>query len=148
MGSAKVTSEGEGTGVSQQLQKNKESEGVSIQPNHFVPSQKGPDVNKDLNTSLLAPSQKGVNIEKGPQLGTQDKGKDTIQLPPKPKMFQRRKKTIIAGSQGAHTVVQSLSSSLTEPLLNSAIDASPKWRSSPIPCQFLFQLHNLKFLQN
>ena len=34
VGSAKVTSEGEGTGVSQQLQKNKESEGVSNQPSH------------------------------------------------------------------------------------------------------------------
>ena len=94
-------------------------------PATLVPSQKGTNVNKDINTSLLAPSQKGVSIEKGPQPGTHDKEKDTSQLPPKPKMFQRRKKTTNEGSQGAHTVVQSLSSSLTEPLLNSVVDASP-----------------------
>ena len=40
VGRVKVVSEGEGTGVSQQLQKNKESEGVSNQASHSVPSQK------------------------------------------------------------------------------------------------------------
>ena len=58
-----------------------------------MPSQKGTNVNKDINTSLLALSQKGVSIEKGPQPGTHDKEKDTSQLPLKPKMFQIRKKT-------------------------------------------------------
>ena len=120
-----MVSEGEGTGASQPLLKNKESEGMSVQPSHSVPSKKGIDVNKESNSSLLAPSQKGVSIEKGPQSGTQIKGKDTNQTQPQPKMFERRKKPKIAGSHGAHTVVQSLSTSVTEPLINSGIDASP-----------------------
>ena len=70
VGKVKVVSEGEGTGVNQPLQKDKESEGVSVQPNHFVSSQKGTEVNKELISSLLAPSQKGVSIEKDPQPGT------------------------------------------------------------------------------
>ena len=74
------------------------SEGVLTLSNHSVPSQKGTDVNKDLNTSLLPPSQKGENIEKGPQPRTHDKGRDTSQ-PPMPKLFQRRKKTITSGAQ-------------------------------------------------
>ena len=98
---------------------------MSNQPSHSVPSQKGKDVNKDINTLPLAPSQKGVSIEKVPQPGTHDKEKDTSHIPPKPKIFQRRKKTTNEGSQGAHTVVQSLSSSFTEPILNSVVDVSP-----------------------
>ena len=72
MGRVKVVNQGEGTGVSQQLQKNKEGVGVLNQSSHFMPSQKGTYVNMESNTSLLAPSQKGVNVEKGPQPGTQD----------------------------------------------------------------------------
>ena len=97
-----------------------------VQPSHYVLSQKGINVNKEINSSLLAPFQKGVSIEKGPQLGTQNKRKDTNQTPPQPKMFERRKKTKILGSQGAHTVVQSLSTSVNEPILNSVVDASPE----------------------
>ena len=41
VGSVKVSSEGEGTGASQQLQKDKVSESVHNQPSHFVPTQKG-----------------------------------------------------------------------------------------------------------
>ena len=41
-----------------------EGEGEFKQPSHSVTSQKGTYVNKKSNTSLLAPSQKGVNIEK------------------------------------------------------------------------------------
>ena len=52
----KVVSEGEGTGVSQPHQKDKESEGVLVQPSHSVPSQKGTNFNMELNSSLLAPS--------------------------------------------------------------------------------------------
>ena len=98
VGRVKDVSKGEGTGASQPLQKNKESEGVSVQSSHYVPSQKGTDVNKDLSSSLLASSQKGVSIEKGPQPGTQIKGKDTNQTQPQPEMFERRKKPKIAGS--------------------------------------------------
>ena len=124
VGSVKEKSKGEGTGVHQQLQKDKVSEGVQNQPSHFVPSQKGIKINKEINTSLLATFQKVSNIEKGSQPGTQNKGMDTSQtLPPRPKMFERRKKP--KTSQGAHTVVQSLSIGVTEPLLNSALDASP-----------------------
>ena len=122
---------------------------MSNQPSHFMPSQKGTYVNMDSNESPLAPSQKGVNIEKGPQPRTQDKGKDA-NLPPQPKMFQRRKKPSQDGSQGAHTVVQSFTPSLTEPILTSAIDASPtnvEKQPRPIHYLFLLQLHNLKFLQ-
>ena len=90
-----------------------------------MPSQNGIDINMEINSSLLAPSQKGVSIEKDPQPGTHNKGHDTNQLPPQQKMFERRKKTKIAESQGAHTVAQSLSTGVTEPLLNSVIDASP-----------------------
>ena len=89
-----------------------------------MPSQKGTEINKEINTSLLATSQKVSNIKKGYQPGTQNKGMDTSQtLSPRPKMFERRKKT--KTSQGAHTVVQSFSTGVTEPLLNSALDASP-----------------------
>ena len=48
VGRTKVANEGEGTEVSQQLQKNKESEGVLNQPDHFVPSQKGTNVNIEI----------------------------------------------------------------------------------------------------
>ena len=40
MGSVKEKSKGEGTGVHQQLQKDKVSEGVKNQPSHSVPSKK------------------------------------------------------------------------------------------------------------
>ena len=107
---------GEGTGAHLQLQKDKVGEGVQTQPSHFVPSQKGTKVNKEVNTSLLATSQKVSNIEKGSQPGTQHNGMDTSQTqPPKPKMFEIRKKSTT--SQGAHTVVQSLSTSVPEPLI-------------------------------
>ena len=71
-----MVSEGEGTGAHQQLQKNKVSESVQIQPSHSVPSQKGTEINKELNTTLLASSQKVAKIEKGSQPGTQKKGMD------------------------------------------------------------------------
>ena len=125
VGKVKLVSEGDGTGVSQPLQKYKESEGVLVQPIHFVPSQKGKDVNKEISYSLLAPSQKGVSIEKGPHPGTRNKGNDTNQTPPQPKMFERRKKPKIAGVQGTHTVVQSVSTSVTKPHPTSVVDASP-----------------------
>ena len=41
VGRVKVVSEGEGTRAHQQLQKDKVSESVQIQPSHYVPSQKG-----------------------------------------------------------------------------------------------------------
>ena len=97
MGRVKVVSEGEGTGASQPLHMNKESKGVFVQPSHSMPSQKGTEVDKETSSSLLAPSQKGVSIEKGPQPGTQVKGKDTNQTQPQSKMFERRKKPKIAG---------------------------------------------------
>ena len=81
-GRVKVDSEGEGTRVSQPLQKNKESEGVLNQLSHSMPSQKGINVNKKISSSLLASSQMGVSIEKGPQPGTHNKGQDTNQPPP------------------------------------------------------------------
>ena len=122
--SVKEKSKGEGTGASQQLQKDKVSEGVQNQPSHSVPSQTGTEINKKINTSLLATSQKVSNIEKISQPGTQNKGMDKIQtLPPRPKMFGRRKKP--KTSQGAHTVVQSLSTGVTKPILNSTLDAFP-----------------------
>ena len=72
----------------------------------------------------MATSQKVSNIEKGSQPGTLNKGMDTSQTPPpKPKMFERRKKPKL--SQGTHIVVQSLSTDVTELLLNLALDASP-----------------------
>ena len=124
VGSVKEKGKGEGTGPHLQLQKDKVSEGVQNQPIHSVPSQKGTEVNKKVNTSLLTTSQKVSNIKKGSQPGTQHKGMDTSQTqPPKPKMFDRRKKPTT--SQGAHTVVQSLSTSVPEPLLKSVLDASP-----------------------
>ena len=128
VGRVKVVSKGEGTGAHQQLQKDKVSESVQIQPSHSVPSQQGTEVNKELNTTLLASFQKVANIEKGSQPGTHNKGMDTSQtLPPKPKMFERRKKTKVTGAQGeiAHTVIQPLLSSVTEFLHTSEIDASP-----------------------
>ena len=93
-----------------------------------MPSQKGTEINKELNTTLLASSQKVANIEKGSQPGTQNKGMNTSQtLPPKPKMFERRKKTKLTWSQGkiAHTAIQPLLSSVTELLHTSNVDASP-----------------------
>ena len=62
LGSVKEKSKGEGTGANQQLQKDKVSEGVQNQPSHSVPSQKGTEINKEINTSLLATSQKVSNI--------------------------------------------------------------------------------------
>ena len=51
---------------------------------------------------------------------------DTSQTqPPKPKMFERRKKPKTMGAQEAHTVVQSHLSSETELLHKSVLDASP-----------------------
>ena len=86
----KEKGKGEETGAHLQLQKDKVSEGVQNQPSH---------------------SQKVSNIEKDSQPGTQHKGMYTIQTqPPKPKMLERRKKPI--ASQDAHTVVQSLSTSV------------------------------------
>ena len=45
VGRVKVVRKGEGTGDSQLIQKNKDGEGVSNQPNYYVPSQKGTYVN-------------------------------------------------------------------------------------------------------
>ena len=59
VGRVKEVSEGEGTGVSQPLQKDKESEGVLVQPNHYVPSQKGTDVNKEISSSSIGSLPKG-----------------------------------------------------------------------------------------
>ena len=72
----------------------------------------------------LPPKRVSV-LKKVPKPGTHIKGKDTNQTQPQPKMFEIRKKPKTAGSQGAHTVVQSLSTSVTEPLLKSVVDASP-----------------------
>ena len=119
VGSVKVLSKGEGTGVSQPLQKDKVSEDVSAQPSHFVPSQKGTKVIR--NQAHL----KGVSIEKGPQPGTLNKGKDTSQTQPQPKMIERRKKPKTAGSQGTHTVVQSQLTVVIELLHKINIDVSP-----------------------
>ena len=107
LGSVKEKSKGEGTGAHQQLRKDKVGEVVENQPSHSVPSKKGTEVNKEVNTSLVATSQKVSTIEKGSQPGTQHKGMDTSQTqPPKPKMFERRKKPKTMGAQEAHTVVQ------------------------------------------
>ena len=78
----------------------------------------------DSNTSLLDPSQKDVNIKKGPHPRTHDKGKDTNQ-PPQSKMFQKRKKPSQVRAHGAHILVQSTIPILTELILASVIDASP-----------------------
>ena len=88
----------------------------------------GIEVNKELNTHILVSSQKVANIEKGSQLGTHNKGMDTIQiLPLKSKMFERKKKAKAAGAWGknAHTVIQPLLSSVIEFLHTSKIDDSP-----------------------
>ena len=106
VGSVKEKSKGEGTGAHQQLQMDKVSEVVENHPSHYVPSQKGTEVNKEVNTSLVATSQKVSTIEKGSQPGIQHKGMDTSQTqPPKPKMFERRKKPKTIGAHGAHIVV-------------------------------------------
>ena len=73
---------------------------------------------------MLPCSQKGENVEKGPKPRTCDKVRDTSQ-PPQPKLFQRRKKITQIGTQDAHTVVQSTSSSLFIPILSSVVDVSP-----------------------
>ena len=126
MGSVKEKSQGEGTGVHQQLQKDKVGEEVEHQPSHCVHSQKGTEINKEINTSLVATSQKVPNIEKGSHPGTQNKGMDTDQTqPPKPKMFERRKKPKTMRAHGAHTEVQSHLTSETEFLHKSILDASP-----------------------
>ena len=62
--SVKEIGEGEGTGAGQQLEKDNVSKGVQNQPSHSVPTQKGTEVNKKVNTSLLDTSQKVSNIEK------------------------------------------------------------------------------------
>ena len=126
VGSVKEKSQGEGTKVHQQLQKDKVSEAVEHQPSHSVPSQKGTEINKEINTSLVATSQKVPTIEKGSHPGTQNKGMDTDQTQhPKPKMFERRKKPKTMGAHGTHTAVQSHLTSETELLHKSVLDASP-----------------------
>ena len=74
VGSVKEKSKGEGTGAHQQLQKDKVGKAVENQPSHYVPSQKGTEVNKEVNTSLVATSQKVFTIEKGSQPETQHNG--------------------------------------------------------------------------
>ena len=74
----------------------------------------------------MATSQKVSTIEKGSHPGTQNKGMDTDQTqPPKPKMFERRKKPKTMRAHGAHTAVQSHLTSDTELLHKSALDVSP-----------------------
>ena len=90
VGSVKLVSKGEETRDNLQIQKHKEGGGVPNQASHYVHSQKGTDVSIDSNKLRLAPSQKGVNIEKDPQPRTHDKGIDT-NLPPLPKMFKEER---------------------------------------------------------
>ena len=103
------------------------SEGVQNHPSHSVPSQKGTEVNKEVNTSLLATSQKVSNIEK--RLPNQEHRTRAWTLAkhyhPNQKCLKEEINTTTVGSQGAHIVVQSLSSSVTELLPQSVIDASP-----------------------
>ena len=70
------------------------SEAVEHQPSHSVPSQKGTEINKEINTSIVATSLKVPAIEKGSHPGTQNMGMNTDQTqPPKPKMFEMKKET-------------------------------------------------------
>ena len=74
----------------------------------------------------MATSQKVPTIEKGSHPGTHNKGMDTDQTqPPKPKIFERRKKPKTMGAHEAHTVVQPHLTSETELVHKSVLDASP-----------------------
>ena len=73
-----VVSKDEGMGEHPGNPKNKVGEVSDDQPSHTTISQKIVDVQMDVNSSLVASSQKNVTIETSPHLGTQPKkGRDT-----------------------------------------------------------------------
>ncbi|KAK1387174.1 hypothetical protein POM88_015352 [Heracleum sosnowskyi] len=100
---------GEGRGESQRNPKNKEGEVSVSQPSPIVSSQQGTMSKMDLNTSLIASSQKDVIIETSSQPRAQSKRvRDTSSPQSTFSQYQRRVKQKSKGSQGAHTLEATL----------------------------------------
>ncbi|KAK1374163.1 hypothetical protein POM88_030356 [Heracleum sosnowskyi] len=100
---------GEGRGEHKRNPKDKEGQVSEIQPSPIVSSQQGTMSKMDLNTSLIASSQKDVIIETSSQPRAQSKRvRDTSSPQSTFSQYQRRVKQKSKGTQGAHTLEATL----------------------------------------
>ncbi|KAK1396642.1 hypothetical protein POM88_006505 [Heracleum sosnowskyi] len=100
---------GEGRGEHKRNPKDKEGQMSEIQPSPIVSSQQGTMSNMDLNTSLIASSQKDVIIETSSSPRAHSKRvRDTSSPQSTFSQYQRRVKQKSKGSQGAHTLKATL----------------------------------------
>ncbi|KAK1395309.1 hypothetical protein POM88_014365 [Heracleum sosnowskyi] len=100
---------GEGRGEHQRNPKDKEGQVSVYQPSPIVSSQQGTMSNMDLNTSLIASSQKDVIIETSSPPRVQSKRvRDTSSPKSTFSQYQRRVKQKSKGTQGAHTLEATL----------------------------------------
>ncbi|KAK1383708.1 hypothetical protein POM88_021443 [Heracleum sosnowskyi] len=100
---------GEGRGEHKRNPKDKEGQMSEIQPSPIVSSQQGTMSNMDLNTSLIASSQKDVIIETSSSPRAHSKRvRDTSSPQSTFSQYQRRVKQKSKGSQGAHTLEATL----------------------------------------
>ncbi|KAK1384419.1 hypothetical protein POM88_022154 [Heracleum sosnowskyi] len=100
---------GEGRGEHQRNPKDKEGQVSVYQPSPIVSSQQGTMSNMDLNTSLIASSQKDVIIEtSSPPRAQSKRVRDTSSPQSTFSQYQRRVKQKSKGTQGAHTLEATL----------------------------------------
>ncbi|KAK1385076.1 hypothetical protein POM88_022811 [Heracleum sosnowskyi] len=100
---------GEGRGENQRNPKNKEGKDSVSHPSPIVSSQQGTMSKMDLNTSLVASSQKDVIIEtSSPPRAHSKRVRDTSSPQSTFSQYQRRVKQKSKGTHGAHTLEATL----------------------------------------
>ncbi|KAK1388137.1 hypothetical protein POM88_016315 [Heracleum sosnowskyi] len=108
-GSVVGAERGEGRGEHKRNPKDKEGQMSEIQPSPIVSSQQGTMSKMDLNTSLVASSQKDVIIEtSSPPRAHSKRVRDTSSPQSTFSQYQRRVKQKSKGTQGAHTLEATL----------------------------------------